>query len=305
MNKYEKMIQELIDSYNIDETTYKEKAEELYNQANVTCHKYNDQINTINSLRHGLQDEISDLYKFLVRFGNVDKKITPFHYVTEDSKYVDRKPESPSLKNSRYNNTETSGFMKTTAIAMAAFVPVALPALLIGNFWRKRAQSKEMYLLYVEEYEKVKIAWEKSLEIRQTEIQFYKVATEIADKYRALVSTVRNAIRETILPELSGVDAFLVADAIKNSIISGMDPREAEVSSIDTYRGTAYDMHYVFVRNAFDYYTMLVNFFTEPILTKIVEDNEITPDEREMFENERSAIEQQTKLLENTAIFGG
>ena len=304
MNKYEKMMQELKAEFDKEFSVYSEKLESLNNSANVACHKYNDQIHAINSLRQGLQDEIAELFVFLKRFGNIGTKITPFEYVTEDSKFVNIKTVSGSLDYDQ-NRNKTSGFVKTAFVAAAVFAPVALPAIWIGDAWVKRAKSKDAYLTMVSDFEEQKSSWELDLGKKQDETEFYCAATKIAEVYRALIATVRMAIRETILPELIGIDAFLVADAIKNCIISDMNPEDAEVLGIDSYKDTAYDMHYTFVRNAFDYYQTIVKFFTEPILSNIVADNKVTPAEKKAFEMKEYQIKQQTKLLESTAVFEG
>ena len=296
-------MQELKDEFDEAFAEYSAKLDALNYSANAACHKYNDQIHAINSLRQNLQDEIRELYRFLKRFGNVGVSITPFEYVTEDSKFVSQKNASGSLNCD--NNHGTSGFVKAASVAAVAFAPIALPAIWIGDAWRSRAKSKEAYLNMQVEFENQKIDWEYDLTQKSEEAGFYTAATEIAKLYRGLVATVRTAIRETILPELTGIDAFLVADAIKNCIISDMNPSDAEIMSIDSYKDTAYDMHYIFVRNAFDYYTMIVKFFTEPILTNIVADNQVTPVEKRAFSMKSNQIKKQIKLLEDTAVFGG
>ena len=303
MNKYEKLMQDLKTEFDEEFAEYSVKRDELYNLANTACHKYNDQIHVINSLRQNLQDEISELYKFLKRFGNIGANITPFEYVTEDSRFVNQTAASGSLN---YDDKKgTSGFMKTAAIAAVVFAPVALPAIWLGDAWKKRSKSKEAYLTMQSDYEEQKTAWENDLLKKQAEVRFLNAAADIANIYRGLIATVRMAIRETVLPELTGIDAFLVADAIKNCIISNMDPCDAEIMSIDSYKGTAYDMHFVFVKNVFDYYTTIVTFFTEPILTNIIADNEVTAEEKRTFEASVNQLKQQTNLLENTAVFGG
>ena len=305
MNKYEKDIQELKKDFEKDVLEYTKKFDVANISADKACHKYNDQVNAINGSRQNLYIEICRLYEFLKRFGNVGISITPFEYVTEDSKFVTQKNAVGSLN--YYNNDKyTSNFVKTTAITTTAiFVPTMLPAILIGNTLKKRSESKKALQKMKNNYDEMKISWDNDLIKKNQEVQFYNCATEIANLYRAIIEIVRMTINKTIIPELTGIDAFLVADAIKNCIISDMDPGEADILSIDSYKGTAYDMHYIFVKNVFDYYTMIVKFFTEPILTNIVADNKVTIEEEKTFKMKVNQIEQHTKLLEDTSVFGG
>ena len=262
MNKYEKLISDLKEEFDKEFSEYSDELNDLNYSSNVLCHKYNDQIHVINSLRQNLQDEISELYKFLKRFGNVGVNITPFEYVTEDSKFVNQKTASGSLDLNQ-NESSRSNFVKTAKVATAIIAPITIPALWIDDALHKRSKNKEEYLRLQINFEEQRTEWNYNLSKRHDEIDFFAAATEIANLYRALIATVRSAIKDTIIPELTGIDAFLVADAIKNCIISDMDPCDAEIMNIDIYHGTAYDMHYIFVRNVFDYYTMIVKFFTE------------------------------------------
>ena len=304
MNKYEKMMQALQNDIDREYSEYYTQGTQLYNRSNEAVHKYNDQINVINSLRQSLNDDILVLYKFLKRFGDVGERISPFDFVTEDSKFVNNNTAGrPTTQ--RTGQNDTSGFVPKAMLACAAVAPQALPILLCGSALNNRSKSKKEYQTMLCDFETEKTKWEKDLAEAGELVRFYKDATEIANIYRALIASVRLAIRETIIPELTGIDTFLTADAIKNCIISGMDPNEAEIASISLYKGTAYDMHYTFVRNVFDYYTILVAFFTRPILTNIVKDNKVTAEEKNGFNDEVNQIKEQTKLLESSAVFGG
>lgn len=304
MNKYEKLIKQLQSDFDEEFSAYKEEIDQLNNNAEAMRYKYNDQIHAINSLRQNLQDEIAALYKFLRRFGDFGKKITPFDYVTEDSRHG--KGTSINEKGVDHNgDSRSSGFLKTAAIPALIFAPTTLPALWAADAISKRSKCKKEYQNLEIDFENRRTEWDKAKQEKRAEAQLYKDATEIANIYRALIGTVRMAIRETILPELTGIDAFLVADAIKNALISDIDPEDAEIASISMYQGTAYDMHYIFVRNACDYYTMIVRFFTEPILTNIMADNKVTSEEQRAFRAKVAQIKDQTKLLEDTSMFGG
>lgn len=303
MNKYEKMIRELKEGFDREFSNYSNELDQLNDSVQAMCHKYNDQVHAINSLRQNLQDEITALYRFLRRFGDLGKQVTPFDYVTENSRYTKDKASRGSLGCD--NSKGSSGFAKAATISSIIFAPVALPVVWAADSISKRSKNKKEFQELEMDFQKQCTEWEQTKRERRAEAKLYEEASEIAKLYRALIATVRMAIRETILPELTGIDAFLIADAIKNAIISNMNPDDAEVANISVYQGSAYDMHYVFVRNALDYYTMIVKFFTEPILTNIIADNKVTPEEKTDFHAKVAQIEKQTKLLEDTSMFGG
>ena len=303
MNKYEKQINELKKQYDKSYDEYVQAMNRAYSVANKHCQAYNTQINRINTSRDNLLDGISILYKFLKNYGNIAKKISAFDYATETQYTVDKDIYfSTRFENDHYT---TSGFVKTASVTAMVAAPIVLPAIWAGDALAKRAKDKKEFARMTEEYEKEKTKWDNAIKEKEGEAKFYKDASEIAFLYQTLILTVRQAIKETILPELVGIEAFLVADAIKNSIISDMDPNDAEISKIDLYKGTIYDCHYTFVMNTFDYYNTIVKIFTTPILTNIVSDDQVTDEEKRDFESKCKMIEAKTQELAHIAVFGG
>lgn len=303
MNKYEKQINELKTQYDNSYNEYVQEIGKAYREAQKHCLSYNDQINRINATKDNLLDGISVLYKFLKKIGTIEKKITPFDYVAESSRFVDKE----IYNSSRFDNDSysTSEFVKTASVAAIVAAPAILPAIWVGDVLGKRSKDKKELSRMTIEYEEEKDKWDNAIKDKKSEADFYKDAAQIAFLYQSLILTVRQAIKETILPELVGIDAFLVADAIKNSIISDMDPNDAEISKIDLYKGTIYDCHYTFVMNAFDYYNTIVKIFTTPILTNIVSDDRVTDEEKRDFESKCKLIENKTQELTQIAVFGG
>ena len=59
------------------------------------------------------------------------------------------------------------------------------------------------------------------------------------------------------------------------------------------------------MRNSVDYYNSFCAFFTDNILTKIVDDNKITSHEKSTFFKQAKNIEHRTNLLESETVFGG
>lgn len=303
MNKYEKQINELKNQYDNSYNEYVQEIGKAYREAQTHCLSYNDQINRINATKDNLLDGIYVLYKFLKNIGTIEKEITPFDNVAESSRFVDKEV----YNSSRFDNDSysTSGFIKTASVVAVVAAPAILPAIWVGDALGKRSKDKKELSRMTIEYEKEKDKWDKAIKDKKSEANFYKDATKIAFLYQSLILTVRKAIQETILPELVGIDAFLIADAIKNSIISDMDPNDAEISKIDMYKGTIYDCHYTFVMNAFDYYNTIVKIFTTPILTNIVSDDRVTDAEKRDFESKCKLIENKTQELTQMAVFGG
>ena len=99
--------------------------------------------------------------------------------------------------------------------------------------------------------------------------------------------------------------AFLYADAIKNAIINGEEPSMVTIGNISEYRGTPYEGHYLFVKNVFEYYTLISEIFTKPILTNIIEKRTVSEEKIEELKTDIEKFEiQHQKLMESAAIGG-
>lgn len=282
---------------------YRETILKLKNEAQVYANSYNPKIGEINSERIQLRKEIKALYESLKFFGDLGEKITPFDYATEDYiapqiQWVEEQHSQLDVKRESNN-----GF----AIAVSAlFVPLPLlPLLPLPFAFIRRKKSKARYMDGVMTLSHKRLEWEKQIADCEAEVAFLRTAAEIAEIYRNIIVIVKDAIDERIIPELSGISSFLYADAIKNCIIEGANPADARPQSIAIFRGTVYDQHYLFVQNAFDYYTLISVFFKESVLTKMMNDHEITAEERAEFEKNISDIKSKEEVLKGHAAFGG
>lgn len=292
---YNKLLGDLVSDWDAKYHEYKATILRLKNEAQATANSVNPKIAEINSERIQLRKEIKALYEFLGFFGDIGKRITPFDYVTED--YITPEIYSPDEQGTRpeVKSDEANAFVKTMA---AIFTP--LPITLIKNH-----KSKNEILQTQRQFELEKISWEKQIADCEAEVSFLKTANEIAEMYRNIVVVVKDAIDEKIIPELSGISSFLYADAIKNCVIEGTDPADVQPQSIAVFQNTPYDRHYVFVQNAFDYYTLISAFFKESVLTKMLNDHEVTQEERDEFEKNIAEIKAKEGKLSDHTTFGG
>lgn len=342
MNKYEIQQKELTSKWDDEKKKYYAEANQIHSVAMQHCNQFNSYVTIINVERHLMRKEISTLYKFLKTFGDVGIKLTPFDYVAEDwlftGAYSGKNDNNNNVKKRRANSLDFSamtfagasiagaasagatavtsmfgistmaGYASIAAgaagMAIPLLVPVALPAYLLTEF-KKKSNDKENFKNMQIEYEEDCVRWKKDIEKMKDEVSFFATAVQIADMYRILIATVRDTITEKIIPELNGILAFLYADAIKNCIISNEDPDSARIANIAEYRGTPYEKHYIFVKNVFDYYVLISKFFTEPILSNMLQKHKISEFEYERFKKKLKDIgEQQLKIMDNS-ILGG
>ena len=193
----------------------------------------------------------------------------------------------------------------TVGMALPVFAPIALPAYMLVSGIKKKANSKEELMKNKQDYEQDRIRWKNDIAKAKDEVAFFATSVDIADMYRVLVATVRDTIAEKIIPELNGILAFLYADAIKNCIINNEDPSIVRIGSIAEYRGTPYEGHYTFIRNVFDYYSLITTFFAEPVLSNLLQKRKVSESELKHFQQKIRNIGEQQLRLTDGVILGG
>ena len=287
-NKYEKLIEGLQIELHKKTEDYEKEAVKLDEIIKNNMKDYDAQIGVINPLRHELRVEIRNLYKFLNGLGDIGKNISVFDFSVENL----AKSDGGDLLKVDLENYEKPEHKKYFFAGK------------LFSFLANRNNDKKAYLEMVECLEQQKTEFDEDLKHRDAVKNFYSSATKIADTYRCTLAMVKDAIDMTILPELSGIEAFLSAATIKDCIISKQDPRLAMPAKIDEFEGTLFDCHYVFVKNCVDYYTLIVDFFTKTVLTNIIEDNKITKKEKEDFEEGVTKINESTEAIKTLVRFG-
>ena len=340
MNKYDIELEELKMEWDAESKKYAAEAQQINNMAMQFCNKFNSQITIVNVERHLMRKEISALYKFLKQFGDVGEKLTPFDFVAEDwlfpgantnqnigsSKHsTSRNPLDFSAKGvvtagatvmsvsaasgllsvSTLGSASIAASAATVGMALPVFAPIALPAYMLVSGLKKKADSKEELMKNRQAYEQDCIRWKNDIAKAKDEVSFFATSVEVADMYRVLVATVRDTIAEKIIPELNGILAFLYADAIKNCIINNEDPSGVRIGSIAEYRGTPYEGHYTFIKNVFDYYSLITTFFADPVLSNLLQKRMVSKTDLKSFEKKIKNIgEKQLKLIDGV-ILGG
>ena len=326
---YKREIEELNQQRQDNHDEYEKKVKTLSVQINQAINQYNVQINVINSEKHSMREELKRLYDFLNEFGDCGVKITPFDFIpenmiSEESMGVVQRGDDAENVDGIAEKTvaglgiaagaagasslagvgtvaSTLGVVSTSVVAG----PVLFAAAPIIGFIALGAhagKSKKNYLEALETAENEKTQFDEDIADRKQKLKLYKELAEIANLYRALITIVRDTIKDTVIPELNGVRSFLYADAIKDNLLSGYTADNAEIKSITVFSnpGSPYYKHYVFIKNAFDYYSILHAFFTSQNLTKLTQSSN-----QSEFNRYKQNITQQStevKAMNNSVI---
>lgn len=145
------------------------------------------------------------------------------------------------------------------------------------------------------------IDYKKSLSDKRKLVKGMEDSEAIAKLYRNVLTIVRDTIREKVLPEFEYLRAFLIADAIREKVLARDEINEVKPCKIIEYRNTKYEVHYTFVKNAFDFLDLAKAFFSKRILTDLLQKGDITLEEREEFEKSVFELQEQLILLEASA----
>lgn len=330
-NNKDKKINNMLDEIKTEHENYQKEAKMINRNIDLKVRDYNDQIPIINTIRNNeFGPQIDKLYKFLKNFGDVGIEISPFDFITEksrvnhhndmdksegpiydgDSAYTEfgRKVSAGMAKGAAYSSTSAIAGISTLGFVTApisvtvplVLVPVAIGGIIDG-FMKNKANKDKIIELNKQLYES-KLSYKNDIRARQGYLRTMKDAVKISEIYRVNIKSISRFIDDTILPELGLVKTFLIAEDAKNKIISGEEIVNLKPESITLYKDTPYHNHFLFVHNTFHLYKIIVEFFSRPILTTLLEDNLISQQEKNDFNKYIESININLMQLQENSI---
>ncbi|WP_423188949.1 hypothetical protein ACO1PF_10195 [Alkalibacterium sp. f15] len=324
----EKQIEQLTDEIKTEQENYEREVIKINCEIKRKVYDYNDQIPMINSIRIiNFGPQIEKLYEFLTIFGDVGIKLSPFDFKTEQSRmnyHKDMSQSEDSLDHEEgpYTDFErkvgkgiaagtvgTIGTMGTSALPaysalgyvtapLSVVSPLVVAPLVIGlvGILKKNKSDKDKITELNITLDEIKMSFKNDIKIKQHFLETMEDAIKIAEIYRVNLLSISQSIEETMLPELGYVKSFLIAEDAKNKIIANEEIKELKPDSITLYRQTPYHKHFLLVQNSFHFYKIIAEFFSKPILTTLLEDHQISEQEKEDFNNQVELIN--TKLAQ-------
>ena len=289
----EKALRELQDEIEKYHLLHLQEMQELLNECEDLKSYYDARIANINSERSLLRREKSELYNFLIRFGDIDKKLTIFDYSFEDFVNIPH-----------YTNLNKK--IKNVSIRHISFFDYYFYGI---NAIIKSFQNKQTLVNEKRKFEEEKLQWELEKSSIKRYKNFLEEAKEIADLYFKTIVIVKDLIYYTIIPELEGVQTFLYAQAAKDVIICNEPITILSPAKISRFKNSKkYNIHYAFIKNTHDYYVLITKFFKNSILNNIIssfmenENNIIEKDKENLKISIEEIKELNNKLLEQ-AVF--
>ncbi len=324
-NSKEKQINNLINEMKSEHEKYEKEAKKVNKSIDLKVRDYNDQIPIINTIRNNeFGPQIDKLYKFLKNFGDVGTEISPFDFVTEKSRvnHHNDMSQSDDHKNNRdsaytdFGSKVGAGMAASAAFSGASTIgivaaplsvisPLVIAPLAIGGVidgFMKNKANKDKIIQLSKQLEESKLSYKNDVQARERYRETMGDAIKIAEIYRVNIKSISRSIDETILPESGLVKSFLIAEDAKNKIISNEEITDLRPESITLYKNTPYNKHYLFVHNTFHFYKMIVEFFSKPILTTLLEDHVISDQEKEDFNKQIESINTSLKLVQENSV---
>ena len=271
----------------------REEIEVIVNKLNNTIVKFNGKILKLNNSRENrVKINVEKLGSFLSIFGNI-KSMS--EYAEEKKKAFIKIPErlfeevEDYIEDIDWSNDEI--FCRTFfqgGIFAAIFT---------------RRQNVKM-LERLEEFKNSVIYKKDKLNNKIEMIK--KVDMRICDLYIEIVEKISDYIKFKIIPQIEVIQSFLECESVKNVYIADTKAKTIENVEYETdiklYDNTIYQKHFNFIRNAFWFYILSATIYSSPVLTKLLENKNITDADIEKLEGQKLLCKEQIILLENNKI---
>lgn len=268
----EKERREWVQRYKNTYFEFKNSVEIKVKEINEKIEDFNLLIQRINLFRkQKIEKNIIHLGRFLGKFGNV-KPIGS--YTEEKESFEISLPEKQFETKEQYISeidwSKDEVFLNTFFCS-----PIGMAI-----------KTKSQNLSIQEQFRAFELEAEETL--KQFELKKIKVVQDkkIADIYIYCVGYITEYIKKVIIPELDVVEAFLQSLSLKNEVIAEQSLSNIKfTNNIRLLKGTQYERHFMFVKNAFMFYVISCKIYTTPILTKLIKGNIQLEDVKGMEEN--------------------
>mgnify|MGYP004638295811 FL=1 len=271
----------------------RKEIEYIVQELNYTIEKFNIKIVELNNYREKrIKNDVEKLGSFLSTFGNIK----------DMSEYSEEKEKSffniPERAFEEVENYIADIDWSSDEVFLRTFFQGGAFASIFT-----RGQNLKM-LERLEEFKNSVINMKDKLNNKIAMIE--KVDMRICDLYIELVEKISDYIKFQIVPQIEVIQSFLECESVKNVYIADTKAKIIENVEYETdiklYDNTIYQKHYNFVRNSFWFYILSATIYSSPVLTKLLENKNITDADIEKLEGQKLLCKEQIILLESNKI---
>ncbi len=271
----------------------RKEIEYIVQELNYTIEKFNIKIVELNNYREKrIKNDVEKLGSFLSTFGNI-KDIS--EYSEEKEKSFFNIPERAFEKVENYIadiDWSSDEIFLRTFFQGGAFASIFT-----------RGQNLKMREILAKF--KADMMGEKDKLNNKIEM-IEKVDMRICDLYIELIKAICYYIEFQIVPQIEVIQSFLECESVKNVYIADTKAKTIENVEYETdiklYDNTIYQKHFNFIRNAFWFYILSSTIYSSPVLTKLLENKNITDNDIEKLEGQKLLCKKQIILLESNKI---
>lgn len=271
----------------------RKEIEYIVQELNYTIEKFNIKIVELNNYREKrIKNDVEKLGSFLSTFGNI-KDISEYSEEKEKSFF-----NIPERAFEEVENYIADIDWSSDEVFLRTFFQGGVFASIFT-----KGKNVEM-LERLEEFKNSVMDKKDKLNNKIEMIE--KVDMRICDLYIELIKAICYYIEFQIVPQIEVIQSFLECESVKNVYIADTKAKTIENVEYETdiklYDNTIYQKHFNFIRNAFWFYILSSTIYSSPVLTKLLENKNITDNDIEKLEGQKLLCKEQIILLENNKI---
>lgn len=271
----------------------RKEIEYIVQELNYTIEKFNIKIVELNNYREKrIKNDVEKLGSFLSTFGNI-KDISEYSEEKEKSFF-----NIPERAFEEVENYIADIDWSSDEVFLRTFFQGGVFASIFT-----KGKNVEM-LARLEEFKNSVMDKKDKLNNKIEMIE--KVDMRICDLYIELIKAICYYIEFQIVPQIEVIQSFLECESVKNVYIADTKAKIIENVEYETdiklYDNTIYQKHFNFIRNAFWFYILSSTIYSSPVLTKLLENKNITDNDIEKLEGQKLLCKEQIILLESNKI---
>lgn len=271
----------------------RKEIEYIVQELNYTIEKFNIKIVELNNYREKrIKNDVEKLGSFLSTFGNI-KDISEYSEEKEKSFF-----NIPERAFEEVENYIADIDWSSDEVFLRTFFQGGVFASIFT-----KGKNVEM-LARLEEFKNSVMDKKDKLNNKIEMIE--KVDMRICDLYIELIKAICYYIEFQIVPQIEVIQSFLECESVKNVYIADTKAKIIENVEYETdiklYDNTIYQKHFNFIRNAFWFYILSSTIYSSPVLTKLLENKNITDNDIEKLEGQKLLCKEQIMLLESNKI---
>lgn len=283
-------VLELSNTLDIIFLTYQREKEQLLDDYEMKKKEYQQLLLAVDNIRTAYMNPyINQLYQELEEFGSPSKKPNFITFLTDQS-----------LTNTWNDNEIKRRYVITKKRLLKTKIDRKD---IVTKFFSEWTSNKKKLEIGNQDLKKL----QDMIEIqRQEYLEEIKKISEMIPKlkiYLDILIELKVIIKEIVLPETEGIHAFLVAKHMAAQISVRQYPGTVTLESILKLSNTPYEMHYLFIKQLFYFYSNVIELLEHSINIDFSAKNSITPKEFSWIQEKKEVIDKSVNEMKRNLFY--